>query len=268
MEGTVTHPLDGAHAKVARARENLKELDRKSVAFVQAHPYVVAPEIDPQTGQLVGILRAQVKEDPIPLELGVIAGEVGHNLRSALNYLTLCLAEPPIGTGAGDSTQFPIFYDPPGSTYKKPARQRFREGENKYLYGVRPVHRTLIEKAQPYNGRHREHLAFLAVLNNGDKHRLPTPTGILGHIEPPDLGDYHGKMLAHINRTPAVHDGAEVFRVVGAAFDGDAAQVHMKFDPAYEIGFGDNPMIGTTNTMWRAAHFVELVLRVFHRVFV
>lgn len=261
------HPLEGAYAKVARARENLKELDRKSVAFVAAHPYSIAPETDSETGQLVGVLRPHGQEEPVPVELGVIAGEVGHNLRSALNYLTLRLAEPPVGTGAGDSTQFPIFFDQPGRTYKKPVRERFREGENKYLYGVRSPHRALLEKAQPYNGRHLQHLAFLAMLNNGDKHRVVTTAGILGHVAPPDLGDYKGKMLIHMYPTPAVHDGSEVFRLFGADFEGDRADVHMEFHPTYEIGFGDNPMIGTTNTMWRGIRVVELILRVFRDAF-
>ena len=74
-------------------------------------------------------------------------------------------------------------------------------------------------------------------------------------------------MLARMNRTPAVHDGAEVFRLFGADFEGDRAELQMRFDPTYEIGFGDNPMIGTTNTMWRGTRVVELILRVFRDAF-
>lgn len=264
----MAHPLDEAHAKVARAVTHLEELHTKAVAFVDAHPYDIVPEINQDTGRLEFIARARVKEDPVPVEFGIIAGDIGHNLRSALNYLAWRLASEPVGSGPGDATQFPVFFDEAGRTYKKTPVARFRDGEGGYLAGVTRPHRALIERLQPYHGRHLQHLAFLAALNNRDKHRVVTSGLVLGHVEPPDLNKWTGKMLIHLNPTPAIYDGAVVGWLVALGADIPAeGEVKMKFDPTFEIGIGENPMIAGIWHLGRLTRLVDLILRMFRDVF-
>ena len=267
------HPLDEAHAKIARALVHLDELDRKAGPFVKAHPYDIVPELNEDMGRLEFVARALAPEEPVPLEFGIIAGDIAHNLRSALNYLTWRLATPPIGTGPGDATQFPIFFDQPGRTYKKIPVARFRDGENSYLAGVPRPHRTRIQRLQPYHGGRRQHLAFLAGLNNRDKHSLVNTALMLGHVQPPDLAKWPGKLMINLIPTPAIHEGAVVGWLVsldpthhetGERLSGD---VQMKFDPTFEIAFGENPMIGGLAHFRRLTELVSLILRVFRDVF-
>lgn len=265
----MAHPLDEAHAKVARAMVHLKDLHYQAVAFVNAHPYDLVPEKDDKTGRLIGVARARGPEEPVPVDFGILAGDFAHNLRSALNYLVWQLALPPVGTGPGEDTAFPIIFDRPSKTYEKPAAQRFSESQNRFLRGVRDEHRALIEKAQPYHGRHWEHLAFLALLNDGDKHRVVSSAGILGHTGPPDLGDFTGKMLIRLFPDPAIYDGAKIVEFVSIELpEGKTeAQVGMKFDLTYEIGIGDNPMIAPTGSMARSIRLVRLILQAFRGAF-
>jgi hypothetical protein len=256
------HPLDDANAKVARAIEHLKELDSKAFAFANDHPYRVGSEINADSGRLEFVARAVGKEEPVPIEFGIIAGDIAHNLRSALNYLTWYLASQPIGSGPGDATQFPIYFDHAGRDYKKAPSQRFQDGQNGYLQGVPTRYRAVIERMQPYHGGHRQHLAFLAALNNRDKHQVVTTMLMLGHIGPPDVEHGTSKGLTIMQYpTPAIYHGA----VVGYVIDFGEAQpdVNMKFSPTFEVGFGDNPMIGGVWHFARLTRLITLILRVF-----
>jgi hypothetical protein len=110
--------------------------------------------------------------EPSPLHLGVIVGDVLHNLRCVLDHLVWQLVVLN-GQEPGDHNQFPIF-DTPGAYKKKAGR---------YLRGVAADHRDLIETFQPYHledDAASHYLAVLRDLSNIDKHRFVHPVVIVG----------------------------------------------------------------------------------------
>ena len=101
------HELDGVQSKIDRALEHIKSLQDKSASFLEGQPYDIA-----QKPQADGWERAifHVQREP-PLELGVIAGDFAHNLRSGLDHLIYQLAVLDTGGDPPNRTGFPIFED-------------------------------------------------------------------------------------------------------------------------------------------------------------
>ncbi|MGO8905512.1 MAG: hypothetical protein ACLQMH_07815 [Solirubrobacteraceae bacterium] len=113
------------------------------------------------------------RDDPEPpLHLGVIVGDILHNLRCVLDHLVWQLVELN-GRKPGEHNQFPIFDTP----------KAYKEKAGRYLRGVASEHKTLIETFQPYHldGDPAYHnLAVLRDLSNIDKHRFVHPVVIVG----------------------------------------------------------------------------------------
>src|SRR2546427_8843673 len=76
--------MDGARAKVQRAKENLNELVAQAREFASFNPYGVVIENNPNTGER--IWRARVSRS-IPNTWSILTGDVVHGLRAALDYL-------------------------------------------------------------------------------------------------------------------------------------------------------------------------------------
>ena len=117
------HPLDSSRLKLARAREHFRQLDVERKAFLDTQPYFYVPAYDDDAGRHE--IRARVLAAP-PLRLGVLAGDVIHNYRAALDHLVYQVAAlgPRGEAGRGDRTQFPIFekkrdFDSHTATYLK-----------------------------------------------------------------------------------------------------------------------------------------------------
>jgi hypothetical protein len=128
--------LLGVRLKLDRTVEHLDMLEAEMRAYSEREPYGV--------GDLVReddcfVLRLKVHEEP-DQRWGVIAGEILHNLRSALDNLIwqLVLLN---GRTPGRHNQFPICIEPP-----KPGAL------GGVLRGVYADHRVLIEDLQPYRG--------------------------------------------------------------------------------------------------------------------
>lgn len=186
------HALDGPRLKVRRAKSEVDAFGRIEQTFWKETDYkVVRAEFNPKTQKYA--YRVSMKTSPSQ-ELGVLIGEMAHNLRSALDGLVYQLALLETDTPASN-TQFPIFLV--GRTKKR--RRGKRKGLIPHFEGMRLSdgrsmirslrleHQTIIEGLQPYKrGRqgHRDPLFLLREINNADKHRLIQvvgfkPTGLL-----------------------------------------------------------------------------------------
>src|SRR5438309_55151 len=98
--------MASVRAKTERAEEHFRDLEVTVKGYLDSRPYAVVTYEDKQSGDKVFVLR--VREDPnMMVRLGVIVGDVLHNLRSALDHLVWQLVEANGGTPDG-STALPI----------------------------------------------------------------------------------------------------------------------------------------------------------------
>jgi hypothetical protein len=166
------HPLDGAIAKVNRAREHIEALSEAIQSTVKGYRYrvVVAERDTHHPGYRA--LRIETQNDLVlPISWSVIVGEVAHDLRSALELLAyqLLLLNQPTSRALTEVT-FPIRIHGPRSSKSKPDRW----GKNAARLFKRE-HMAMIQRLQPYhrkNGKRRNHLWLLHEVNRADKHRL------------------------------------------------------------------------------------------------
>jgi len=141
----MTPSLDGAYARVARAREHLAAL-ASAVASVSVPANTTGAFEDIGTATPV---------DPIH---SILVGEITYNLRSALDYLIYELAL--LDTASiQEKTQFLIIDSP--SDWKQEAKRR--------LPGLSPVHQDAIRMLQPFSGC--QWTRTLRDTSNSDKHR-------------------------------------------------------------------------------------------------
>lgn len=147
--------LEGAMLKIARARHHILELEQKIEAYRQTQPYSLSPaEFKP--GDAVAIRLPE----KIPPDLSVIAGDVLHNLRSALDHLAYQLA---VQNGAENISDvyFPFWRDV--ATFNSTANERLKKFSNDA--------QTFISGLSPYPSGNSV-LWTLHQLNIIDKHRL------------------------------------------------------------------------------------------------
>lgn len=144
----MTPSLDGARAKVERAKEHLDVLDREWQAFVQLYPDGATPDHS-FDGVWHIITVSPLFDEPPPLRLGLICGDVVHNLRCALDYIIwqLVLKE---GNQPTKFNAFPIRED----------REKFLNLLNKRASPRNPLHGIesstvleVIKEMQPYKRR-------------------------------------------------------------------------------------------------------------------
>jgi hypothetical protein len=155
----MSHPLDGIHAKLQRADETLATLKDEVAAFLATRPYKETREVDPLTREE----RIRIDVVDPPLRFAVVAGEIIHHLRSAMDHLYFALP------GAHAKGAFPVFSD--AVKYKNsPTVQRD-------LNAVPAAARSMIDQMQPCvrGSEFKSHpLWVLHDLWNTDKHRLLT----------------------------------------------------------------------------------------------
>ena len=206
--------LDGVRAKLARADEHFDLLEREIDTFLADESKPVAlsiPYLDPDSGY--HLVYAVVEHAP-PLRLGVIVGDVIHNVRSALDHLVwqLVLLN---GGKPGRDHSFPIADHP----------NDFAAQAVKRLDGVAPRHRAVIESVQPYHGSggpENTYLGLLSHLSNVDKHQVVHST----HAVLEDPGE---RISARVVRGPG-EIVAKQFRPFGG-FEHGAELLRFKVEP-------------------------------------
>jgi hypothetical protein len=158
--------LEGVWLKLDRAEQTIEEVYEAIVAYIDEENYTVVGQFYADTSEYV--LRGKVTKPTG--EIGVIAGDVVHNLRSALDHLAWQLALLNTAT-PNDRTQFPIAISP-GEFGSKMGQ--------KMIGDLSSEHRARIESFQPYHGTNKAWtplaLRDLRVLSNTDKHRVINAT--------------------------------------------------------------------------------------------
>jgi hypothetical protein len=158
--------IDGSAGKIRHAMKHLGSLRYQANKWLQAQPYDFTQDLDHHDGW--SVVRLKVLKEP-PDILGLLAGDLVHDLRGALDHVTYQLArlttDDPIGT------QFPIFVSERDYRQPRKGKPSFRDT---YLAGVPDEFRAFIDDLQPFQAPNptEDRLAVLAAFSNIDKHRL------------------------------------------------------------------------------------------------
>lgn len=149
--------------KILRAEEHFADLRAHTAAFLNEKPYTTDYQRGPEPDEWQVILRAAKEPDPL---LGVIAGEISYQLRSALDYSIGELIEASTGkmVHPDNNFMFPIFIaDNEGND------SRFES----WTQNVSAPAKAILRAVQPYRyeAPHRNTLAILDAVYNEDKHR-------------------------------------------------------------------------------------------------
>lgn len=149
---------------MARANEFIVELER-AIETGKGSAFRVVKEIDPGSPSRI-VFRARIEQDAM-MRLGLIIGDVIHNLRSALDHavwqLVIASGEEP-----GRHNMFPILRN----------AAEFQDRGLRQLRGVAPAAVAVIEQVQPYHTPSADltsedsFLWLLDELSNHDKHRV------------------------------------------------------------------------------------------------
>ena len=264
------HNLDGPLLKVRCVRGGLERLaECQFDLFKRGDHRAVKAEFDEERGKYA----YRVLTDALPpADIGVLIGEIAHNLRSALDGLTWQLALLRTRTPAWN-TEFPIYAV--GKTDRKRNGRKIshfaRDGLRK-IRSLRPVHQAAIEALQPYKGGRgfkRHPLWQLHELNNADKHRLLQV-----------VGAFNGVMMMSAARTaevwPTEVHKAGVEYVFGPLKDGAIvayipgnmdAEVELQPGISFAAGCPTVRGLGAYETLLRMTEHVEKIVEGFRPEF-
>lgn len=133
--------IDAIRLKSERAKEHIRNLDARIAEFRDRHPYEIAAKPHPVAQIEHTTLYVKSLSSP-PTDLGLIIGDVVHNLRSAFDHLAWHLVERGGGTPNKD-TYFPICWNPKGaekfaSACGKGEIKKIPKGAEKLLLDVQP----------------------------------------------------------------------------------------------------------------------------------
>lgn len=180
-----------SQARLDQARRRWSEIDGEIRVFISGDQPVTSFATD-ECGWTTVAVAADM--DPPPLTLGVLFGELMHNLRSTLDNLVFDLAGQPKGNKRGQ-TSFPIADSE--DDYLVARREGEASMRERCLEGVPDPMKDAIDALQPFNPlddfllaswgteRDRHPLQLLRVLSNADKHRIIHPAAALA--EPPSM---------------------------------------------------------------------------------
>ena len=174
----MAHPLDGIRAKLKRAEENIKNLEREITLFFDYGPNRAVPDNDMQAIQKLADLHV---DRPVPIRFSVLAGEIVHQLRSALDHLAWQLSSDSYRKKRPKVIAFPIFKTDPAKEKKMKSYARKVEGMSRTA-------KALVERLQPYkssaSGGHL--LQIIEEMDVVEKHReLIFMTRAFRHIRYP-----------------------------------------------------------------------------------
>lgn len=215
----MTHPLDGAYARLDRALEHIAE-PRTIIGEFIDHEYEIAEgtaQIKPQPNVPIQITRP---ESPIPIKVPILVGETVNNLRTTLDYVVYELAILDSGS-IQNGTQFPI----------EDTADGFQARKKSYLKGLNPSHVAQIERLQPYNGI--DWMRLLRTVSNPDKHRhLTMQTHNSG------VSATHGKNPEQVFAEPGVKGlFVDIVAPNPDLFHPVFMQFHITFFIAFDNGF-------------------------------
>ncbi len=144
--------------KLDHARGHLDRLQSELVEFERFRPFQHVRDWDEEG--VAYVYRAQVNREPPPA-VGLLIGDVLHNIRSALDHLVWELDDR--DADLKRETEFPIFLE----------QERYQKGALRKVAGLSADAQSIVENFQPYHSPTPDlHLLWvLHALNNLDKHR-------------------------------------------------------------------------------------------------
>jgi hypothetical protein len=154
--------LAGARAKIERAREHIRNLDREKTAFLDSDAYKVTPEFYVEKDTTAYFLDECIV---MPEIMSLLIGDAVHNLRTALDYLAYSLIREATGAFPEGHVYFPICKN--FEVYKSESSRKTK--------GMPQALKKRIDAFKPYNGGD-DRLWSLHQLDIADKHRLLTTT--------------------------------------------------------------------------------------------
>lgn len=157
-----TPELAGARAKIERAKEHIRDLDREKAAFLALSPYIVTPDYYVEHGATAYFLD-ECREIPICIPL--LTGDAAHCLRTALDYLAYSLVPTLPGQEPSTHIYFPICK----------GLKEYRTESVRKTDGMPQSAKDRIDAFEPYLGGD-DRLWKLHQLDIVDKHRLLTTT--------------------------------------------------------------------------------------------
>jgi hypothetical protein len=212
----------GSRLKIERAGEHLAAFDAEIAPFLSGDQYEITPQTNPQTGQ--NQVRLSIKA-PVSARAALIAADVIHNLRQALDHLVWQLAlltnpRPDI------HVEFPIFISRDDGAIRK----RIKD--------VPKLAQDLIMSVQPYHagdGWRFHPLYYIDRLDKIDKHRMLM---LLTHTLNVQLDGIDGRTInVHFANGP-FSDG----QIINMPPPIGQPEVHTKIYPAFAIPFEDARM--------------------------
>lgn len=211
------HPTVEAQRRLQHARAHLKVLDDKIRLFMEREPFGAVSKHNYE--QATYIVHGEIRETP-PLELGLIAGDVIHNIRASLDNLLWAFAcrhhDPPENPNAS----FPIFKDRTG-------KNGWDKKGGDLLQSVASSVGLAVTECQPFmrspNDSSQDLLWVLNRLWNDDKHKriVPVAGAWVG-------GRLHGKSFK-------VTGGSRMEYLTSGPFEPNAELFRMDYNPAGKL---------------------------------
>ncbi len=219
MPLTPEERLAGVRLKIERAEQHVRDLHAVLTAFMNGNPYRLVAELDADTGDKVFRVRMSA---PIPSDWPAIAGDVAHNLRSALDHLAWQLVLAGGGTPDRD-TAFPI-----------------RESQAKYettakgakIRGASPSAIHILDALKPYQGGN-DGLWVLSAVNNHDKHKLMVGAAFTVSRLVIQKKPSPSRFTSSFNGPRFMEDGAEFGRLLAPHDDTDQVNIECSFEIAF-----------------------------------
>jgi hypothetical protein len=225
-------------------------------AFGDSAPYTFS-DPKPNEDQTQWVLSLRFRR-PMPLEWGVVLGEVIHDLRSALDHTIFQLTLDNSGQEL-EGTGFPIS-DKPASWVshggKKTTDNPLGYASVCAMYRLRGVGTGVVDyvrRLQPYASQthHASALWALQLLWNQDKHRLLHLWGLQLVEEGTDLTiEGSGRAYSIKLATGLLHDGDDA---VTATFDGPTVNGKLNGRLKTSVAFENpaDPTPGVKDRLWR-----------------
>lgn len=153
--------------KIERAKKHLGDLEAAIIESRGKHSYIVIRDVNKPVGGVSLGGPPVTKVGEVPVDVISIAGDVVHNLRSALDHLAYQLAVTGTpGKEPSRRVEFPIAKD--ATTYEAEKARK--------LEGIRPDTVKVIDALKPYKGGN-DAIWRIHELDNIDKHRAHFSVG-------------------------------------------------------------------------------------------
>lgn len=192
----------------------------------------------------------------VPLDFSLISGDALNNLRASLDYLAWQLVA--VGNDPNPKAPHRVIF-PILST-----ESQWLSAVGDRLPGIRPEHRAIVQKHQPYIWKDKasEHpLTWLAELSRMDKHREIQLTHMRNIDFAPKVRQTIGFRIDRVEVCPAslIKVGAELARLFGERTGEAEPKVQMSFEGSYTIAFENG--LRTNATLDKIGAYISAVLR-------